>query len=47
MLSARLVRRLPHFTLDAEISCPAGEILVLTGPSGSGKSTLLRMLAGL
>jgi molybdate transport system ATP-binding protein len=46
-LSARLVKRLPHFLLDVELSCPAGRILVLTGPSGSGKTTLLRLLAGL
>lgn len=47
MLYARIVKRLPHFTLEADIRCPAGSILVLTGPSGSGKSTLLRLLAGL
>lgn len=46
-LSARLVKRLPHFTLDVALHCPAGHILVLTGPSGSGKTTLLRLLAGL
>ena len=47
MLHARVVKRLPHFTLEAEIRCPAGAVTVLTGPSGSGKSTLLRLLAGL
>jgi pimeloyl-ACP methyl ester carboxylesterase len=46
-LSAKLRKRLPQFTLDVEIVCPAGRILVLTGPSGSGKTTVLRMLAGL
>lgn len=46
-LTARLVKKLPHFTLDVELACPAGRILVLTGPSGSGKTTLLRLLAGL
>jgi molybdate transport system ATP-binding protein len=46
-LAARLRKRLPQFTLDVEIACPAGCILVLTGPSGSGKTTVLRMLAGL
>ena len=46
-LSAKLRKRLPQFTLDVEIACPAGRILVLTGPSGSGKTTVLRMLAGL
>jgi len=47
MLQARLRKRLPHFTLDVDINCPAGAILVLTGPSGAGKTTLLRLLAGL
>ena len=47
MLTACLVRRLPHFTLEAAITCAAGKILVLTGPSGSGKTTLLRLIAGL
>ena len=47
MLRARLTKRLGHFTLDVDLSCPAGSILVLTGPSGSGKTTLLRILAGL
>jgi len=47
MLYARVVKRLPHFTLEADIRCPAGAVTVLTGPSGSGKSTLLRLLAGL
>lgn len=46
-LSARVVKRLPHFTLDVRLVCPAGKITVLTGPSGSGKTTLLRLLAGL
>lgn len=46
-LCATLHKRLPQFSLDVEITCPAGRILVLTGPSGSGKTTVLRMLAGL
>ncbi len=46
-LRARLQKRLPHFTLDVELTCPAGTILALTGPSGSGKTTVLRLLAGL
>ncbi len=33
--------------LDAEIRCPAGQMLALVGPSGSGKTTLLRAIAGL
>jgi len=47
MLTACLTKRLEHFTLDVELICPAGSILVLTGPSGAGKTTLLRILAGL
>lgn len=46
-LSARLIKKLPHFTIDVEIACPPGSILAVTGPSGSGKTTVLRMLAGL
>jgi molybdate transport system ATP-binding protein len=46
-LSASLRKRLPQFTLDVDISCPAGTIMAVTGPSGSGKTTMLRMLAGL
>lgn len=47
LLSARLRKRLPFFTLDLEFQCPAGAILILTGPSGAGKTTVLRLLAGL
>lgn len=47
MLRVRCAKRLPHFTLEADIACPAGSIVVLTGPSGSGKTTLLRLIAGL
>ena len=46
-LAVRLKKKLPHFTLDVEFSCPAGKLLAVTGPSGSGKTTVLRMLAGL
>lgn len=46
-LSARLVKKLPHFTLDVELACAPGNILAVTGPSGSGKTTVLRLLAGL
>lgn len=47
MLTAQLTKRLEHFTLDVDLCCLAGRILVLTGPSGAGKTTLLRLLAGL
>ena len=30
-----------------DLTCPAGEVLVLLGPSGCGKTTLLRCIAGL
>jgi molybdate transport system ATP-binding protein len=33
--------------LNIDLSCDAGEILVVVGPSGSGKTTLLRSIAGL
>lgn len=46
-LEARLRKRLPQFTLDVALSCPAGTIMAVTGPSGSGKTTVLRMLSGL
>lgn len=46
-LSARVRKRMPQFTLDVDIACPAGSIMALTGPSGSGKTTILRILAGL
>ena len=46
-LAVRLKKKLPHFTLDVEFSCPAGKLLAVTGPSVSGKTTVLRMLAGL
>ncbi|MEE6209858.1 ABC transporter ATP-binding protein [Salarchaeum sp. III] len=35
------------FDVDAALSVPAGETLVVLGPSGSGKSLLLESLAGL
>lgn len=41
------VRQSTPIPLDAELSCPSGEVLALTGPSGGGKTTLLRLIAGL
>lgn len=35
-----------HFQFP-DISCPAGDILLVTGSSGKGKTTLLHLLAGL
>ncbi|MBO8163430.1 MAG: ATP-binding cassette domain-containing protein [Brevibacillus sp.] len=46
MLSVRLYKQLPHFTLDVQFEMN-GEILVLFGPSGSGKTTILNCIAGL
>ena len=46
-LQAKLVRKLPCYTLAISINCSPGETVVLTGPSGSGKTTILRCLAGL
>jgi molybdate transport system ATP-binding protein len=46
-LSAKLKKRLPHFSIDVELDCRPGRILALIGPSGSGKTSILRMIAGL
>lgn len=32
--------------VEAEVSCPPGEVLAVTGPNGAGKSSLLAALAG-
>jgi len=47
VLEARLAFARPGFDLEVELSCAAGETLVLVGESGSGKTTVLRLLAGL
>jgi ABC-type sulfate/molybdate transport systems ATPase subunit len=32
--------------VQAEVSCPEGQVLAVSGPNGAGKSSLLRALAG-
>lgn len=46
MLKASILKKLPGFTVDVELTFDNG-ILVLFGPSGSGKTTVLNCLAGL
>ncbi|MGE4552638.1 MAG: ATP-binding cassette domain-containing protein [Desulfovibrionaceae bacterium] len=46
-LSIRIRKRLPMFTLDVDLSCPAGTLTAIVGPSGAGKTTLIRAVAGL
>jgi molybdate transport system ATP-binding protein len=45
-LQVTLRQRAP-IPLAVELSCAAGELVVLVGPSGSGKTTILRTIAGL
>jgi molybdate transport system ATP-binding protein len=46
-LDAHLVVDRGAFTLDAELTAGAGEVVALLGPNGAGKTTALRALAGL
>ncbi|WP_461209675.1 ATP-binding cassette domain-containing protein [Desulfocurvus sp. DL9XJH121] len=46
-LRLNVAKRLPHFTLEAELHCPPGSLTALVGPSGAGKTTLMRIAAGL
>jgi len=46
-LEARIIKKLPEFTIDVSFSCRAGAMQIITGPSGSGKTTIMRILAGL
>ncbi|WP_141432869.1 ATP-binding cassette domain-containing protein [Bacillus sp. 03113] len=46
MLSLKLTKRLPHFTIQVEFEAE-NDIIILFGPSGSGKTTILNCIAGL
>jgi molybdate transport system ATP-binding protein len=46
-LSIHLRKRLPHFDLRLDLTCPRGRLTAIVGPSGAGKSTLIRLVAGL
>lgn len=46
MISIDILKKLPNFDLDVEISL-GNEVLVLQGESGSGKTTILDCIAGL
>lgn len=46
-LAMTVRKRLPHFTLEAELRCEPGTLTALVGPSGAGKTTLMRIAAGL
>ncbi|MBS3805319.1 MAG: molybdenum ABC transporter ATP-binding protein [Oleiphilaceae bacterium] len=46
-LHIRLRRKLPGFTLDADLALPGKGVTAVFGPSGCGKTTLLRCIAGL
>ena len=46
-LSAHITTTVGTVTIDAELTCKAGETVALLGPNGAGKSTLLAAIAGL
>ena len=46
-LAAHITTTVGTVTIDAELTCQAGETVALLGPNGAGKSTLLTAIAGL
>ena len=46
-LAAHITTTVGTVTIDAELTCGAGETVALLGPNGAGKSTLLAAIAGL
>ncbi len=46
-LAAHITTTVGTVTIDAELTCHAGETVALLGPNGAGKSTLLAAIAGL
>ena len=46
-LAAHITTTVGTVTIDAELTCKAGETVALLGPNGAGKSTLLAAIAGL
>ena len=46
-LRVAVIKRLPHFHLDVDLTFPSDGLTAIVGPSGSGKTTLVRLVAGL
>ncbi len=46
-LRVSVVRQLPHFHLDVDLTFASNGLTAIVGPSGAGKTTLIRLLAGL
>ncbi|WP_322893139.1 MULTISPECIES: ATP-binding cassette domain-containing protein [unclassified Yoonia] len=46
LICDNLVLRQGDFTLNADVTFPAGKVTALIGPSGAGKSTLLAAITG-
>jgi len=47
VLEADVTGQRGEFTIRAQLSASAGDVIALVGPNGAGKSTLLRLVAGL